>query len=359
MFQNVNGIVGLECDTGPRLPQTPPTYLRQAANDRGSPTPCNERPRTRPTPVNNLLPSCPMVTPNLSFSHWQRSTVLAAFLALSANLAASEFRQNSSQLLSALEGSAVMQCRADSLSAGGPLSQPVKRDRQCLIQPTDASKKSWSLIVDTRPATEFLRGQIPGAVNMTIPQLLATPGGVKQSILIYDRGTVQADAEVTCARLRSQGFNKAHILIGGYGNWARSQAGVDLLSAVSIQPAELFAEISSGSPLVVVLGEKLPTTALGRRVLRIPDADAVDVPSTVQAALRQSANRSVTSVLMVGEPVIPDTQWLRWLADFKASLPTLIHSTSPAELDKSLASLNALWAKRTQEPTSPRGCSAS
>lgn len=194
---------------------------------------------------------------------------------------------------------------------------------------------------------------------MTVSETLATTALVDKPILVYEQGAVQADAEILCARLQERGFKNARVLSGGYVGWSRGQRNADLLSAAEISPADLMGEVSSGSPLVVVLGDGYAAAPFGSRVLRLRNTDSAAVIGAIKGFLGKPEGRSVSRVIVIGEPNIPDSQWLTWLAVPGVSPPVLFYRATPKEFSRALASLQSLWAKQARGPTTPKGCSAS
>lgn len=252
-----------------------------------------------------------------------------------------------------------LQCRADELGLNVSRSNGSHRDRSCLIQQKEALSRKWSLVVDARPATAFARGQLPGAVNMTLSQLLISSPLSRQPVLIYEQGVVQADAEVLCARLKSKGMKEARVLVGGYAAWARTQPNTDLLAALEIQATELMAEVASGTPLVAVLGPNYPTDFLGSHVLQIGSVTPAEVVAAIHAYLRKASGSRLSGIILIGDESISNEQWLTWLRDMNTVLPMSFHRATPSALRRSIGDLKALWAKQSQGPAQPKGCSAS
>lgn len=253
----------------------------------------------------------------------------------------------------------VMQCRADALPEFSTVKLPPKRDRRCLIGLEDALKKRWSLVVDTRHRNAFGRGQLPDAVNMSVSELLANQALSSKPLLVYEQGTVQADAEVLCARLRNHGFNNAQVLSGGYVAWARTRPEVDFLPQAELSAADLIGEVASGTPLVVVLGDGYPEAQFGKHVLRPLDTTPTAVSNAIRSYLRKPVGGAISRVVLIGGRNIADSQWQAWLTDSQVTKPVLFHRAAPAELAQSLGALKALWAKQAQGPAVAKGCSAS
>ncbi len=99
-----------------------------------------------------------------------------------------------------------------------------------------------SLILDTRSASEFAKGFVPGSINIGIngdfaPWVGAMIRDVKQSILLI---ATEGKEEEAVTRLSRVGFdNVLGHLKGGFSNWLKSGKEVDTVNRIS---AEQFAK---------------------------------------------------------------------------------------------------------------------
>ncbi len=90
-------------------------------------------------------------------------------------------------------------------------------------------------IVDTRMATQFEAGPLPGAVNIEWRQLLARRHDLPkdQPVLLYcHTGMLSAQAAFA---LRVAGWDNVRVLQGGYLEWVR-KGGVDAARRAASKP---------------------------------------------------------------------------------------------------------------------------
>lgn len=297
-----------------------------------------------------------VVKPSLRNPHSFLVFVLLAFGTANGSVAAPK---NSTHLNRDNPSRPPMQCRADASSNASDAPIPPTRNGNCLISSAAIAPSPWSAVIDVRLPSAYAKGQLPNAVNLTVSEILATTALASRPILIYEQGTVQADAEVLCGRLLERGFKNARVLAGGYIGWARTQHNVDVLSAAEISTEDMMGELLSGAPLVVTLGEGYVDAPLGNRVLRIQDGASDGLIRLIKEYTDKAPKRSISRVIVIGDPSIPDSQWRTWLADTRISVPMLFHRTTPQALNRALASLQSLWAKQAHGPNKAKGCSAS
>lgn len=113
-------------------------------------------------------------------------------------------------------------------------------------------KKSDTIILDTRPATEFTLGFIPGAISIGLEGRFAEWAG---SLLSFDTPillvTPEGKENETIIRLARVGFDKIEgYLKGSFGAWKQIGEKIDMI--VDIAPDELAIDIPHDPHLVVL-----------------------------------------------------------------------------------------------------------
>jgi glyoxylase-like metal-dependent hydrolase (beta-lactamase superfamily II)/rhodanese-related sulfurtransferase len=132
----------------------------------------------------------------------------------------------------------------DELVARGTKSLSIDEFKELIQQ--DA------IILDTREATEFTRGFVPGSVNIGLEGRFAEWAG---SLLPFDRTIVlvtQDDREKeSVVRLARVGFDKiSGSLEGGFEAWKNAGEEIDLI--IDVEPDELIMDIPFDEKLVII-----------------------------------------------------------------------------------------------------------
>ncbi|HUW28036.1 MAG TPA: metalloregulator ArsR/SmtB family transcription factor [Sulfuriferula sp.] len=101
--------------------------------------------------------------------------------------------------------------------------KPVKRDE--LLQLVSSGE---AVVVDVRPAGEYLAGHIPGAISIPLDSLSKHLAKLpkNQEVVAYCRGPYCMFAYEAVSQLRSQGY-KARRLEDGYPEWKAGQLPVE------------------------------------------------------------------------------------------------------------------------------------
>ena len=101
--------------------------------------------------------------------------------------------------------------------------KPVKREE--LLQLVSSGE---AVVVDVRPAGEFLAGHIPGAISIPLDSLFKHLAKLpkNQEVVAYCRGPYCMFAYEAVSQLRSQGY-KARRLEEGYPEWKAGQLPVE------------------------------------------------------------------------------------------------------------------------------------
>lgn len=81
------------------------------------------------------------------------------------------------------------------------------------------------LFIDTRAADDYAAGRIAGAVNIEWREVLSRREEIpmeKTVVLYCDTGLLSSRAQLA---LKLAGYDNAKVLLGGYQEWLRQQAG--------------------------------------------------------------------------------------------------------------------------------------
>jgi len=140
-----------------------------------------------------------------------------------------------------------------------------------------------ALVVDTRPATEFTQGFIPGSIFIGLEGRFAEWAG---SILPFDREliliTPEGKEEESVIRLSRVGFDKMiGCLEGSFDTWRNADEPVDII--IDVEADELMMDIPFDSNLVVVDVRRQTEFADGHLV------NAVNLPLHEMTDLSQMA----------------------------------------------------------------------
>ncbi len=112
--------------------------------------------------------------------------------------------------------------------------------------------KTGAWILDTRKATEFTEGFVPGSISIGLEGRFAEWAG---SVLPYDRSLVlvteEGKEEETILRLARVGIDKVvGYLSGGYDSWVNAGEKIDMV--IDIEPDELAMDIPHDKRLQVI-----------------------------------------------------------------------------------------------------------
>ena len=125
-----------------------------------------------------------------------------------------------------------------------------------------------NIILDTRAETEFVKGFVPGSINIGLNGRFAEWAG---SLLPFDKSiylvTEPGKEKETIVRLARVGFEKIHgYLDGGFEAWKKSGQKIDMI--VEVEPDELLMDMQFDNNLVVLDVRKEKEFAEGH----LPDA---------------------------------------------------------------------------------------
>ena len=154
-------------------------------------------------------------------------------------------------------------------------------------------------VVDVRDRGAFDRVHIPGSMNLSLHELKARPYLGRRDVILVDEGSGTRDLARTAARLRSEGFERLHLLAGGLNAWA--SAGMALTGTAPhaaatrlVPPHALLGEDLLSAWIVLDAGpgvaaqEDLATLLDGVEVLRNP--------STLERSVRRRAAEDAAPV---------------------------------------------------------------
>jgi len=139
-----------------------------------------------------------------------------------------------------------------------------------------------NIILDTRAETEFVKGFVPGSINIGLNGRFAEWAG---SLLPFDRPiyliTDPGKEKETIVRLARVGFEKINgCLDGGFEAWKRSGEKVDII--VEVEPDELLMDMQFDKNLVVIDVRKENEFAEGHlpEAMNLPLSEMTD-PATM------------------------------------------------------------------------------
>ncbi len=96
--------------------------------------------------------------------------------------------------------------------------------RRLLAEQTKRRRDDVILLIDTRPATEFAAGHIPGARNISLasvrPKAALDPSLKRyENLVVYANDPSSASARAMVKRLMSNGYDGVVLLAGGMYQW--------------------------------------------------------------------------------------------------------------------------------------------
>ena len=147
-----------------------------------------------------------------------------------------------------------------------------------------AKGKAGALILDTRPATEFGDGYVPGAISIGLEGRFAEWAG---SLLPFDQDIILVTPigkeEETVVRMARVGFdNVVGYLNGGYPAWEAAGEAKDMI--ITVEADELAMDIPFDHRLTVLDVRKYNEFAEGhiKHAMNLPLAEMVDVAQIAQ-----------------------------------------------------------------------------
>jgi rhodanese-related sulfurtransferase len=87
-------------------------------------------------------------------------------------------------------------------------------------------ERNLMVLIDPRPAKHFEAGHIPGAINLTLPQVPRDGGAVAeldryQHLIVYGNDPASAQAMGMAKRLRDTDHSGVRLFAGGLHDWRR------------------------------------------------------------------------------------------------------------------------------------------
>lgn len=95
------------------------------------------------------------------------------------------------------------------------------------ILATRGAGKKPTLLIDVRSPGQFSQGRIPGAVHMTLPEMVRGNKTLNQAerIVVYANTWTDDLAPAAGKRLLSLGFTNVYVYRGGYAEWKSHNSG--------------------------------------------------------------------------------------------------------------------------------------
>jgi len=135
--------------------------------------------------------------------------------------------------------------------------EPAWLERKLGEEPS--ASRTWLRIVDVRPAADYARGHIPGAVNLDVFATLYDPDGSLVSapelallmstlgvgdahVVVFVDDAISSNAVAAARALSRYGHRDVHILAGGYARWL-SEGGQVARGDVRYKPASFTARV--------------------------------------------------------------------------------------------------------------------
>ena len=119
--------------------------------------------------------------------------------------------------------------------------------------------EQWLRVVDVRPAADYARGHVPGAVNLDVFATLYDPDGALVSagelallmstlgvgdahLVVFVDGAVPHASTAAARALAKYGHRDVHILTGGHPRWI-AEGGAVMRDQVRHKPASFTARV--------------------------------------------------------------------------------------------------------------------
>lgn len=169
------------------------------------------------------------------------------------------------------------------------------------------------LLVDLRPAREYDRAHIPGALNIAAPLLPFKTFARNRSVVLVDAGHRKQHLLRSCEQLIDKGFQRVHTLEGGLAAWA--SAGYDIqgtepsmISLLSLKPRDVSVVLSEGAWILVL--DPSTSTSLPQDLAVLPQVEWINDASSLanKVLAYNSAESAVPGILFISsENILPQT----------------------------------------------------
>ncbi len=233
-----------------------------------------------------------------------------------------------------------------------------RRDRSCLLAVSPAKAElpgRWQL-VDSRPASEFQKFQVNGALNLQADLIKSKSYLSRQPILLMGDGKSDQYLVEACADLKQRGFQQVRVLAGGMLAWTRAKLpliGVvpDIFTLAQLTPAELYREMGLPGNLVI---DAFPG---GELVLPEQNSDVANWLARIKdRAAKYKKRGTLDKIIIVAGERLDKTLY----EELSAVLPNdllLVYTESREAYDKFEQTQKDLLARHARGPRSSK-CSA-
>lgn len=248
------------------------------------------------------------------------------------------------------------------------LDVPVA-DLSCAITAPEALSllgRPESVVVDTRPATEFGGFQIEGSLNLTVSGLRHKSYLRDKTIVLVGSGKGEHVLYEACAELKKDGFKQVRVLRGGLIAWlSYAQPSIGRApgenTLAQLSPAELWLESQFGANLVLVNKKQDAIQSLIPYGVLIAQ-DSKEAIKTIlerrQKGIKNELNKawkenSLASVVLVTARGTSSEQ----IVDLRKSLrpvPLLVYSDTAENFNSYIATQKAIWAAQAHGPKQPK-----
>jgi len=88
------------------------------------------------------------------------------------------------------------------------------------------------ILIDPRPVEQHQAAYVPGALNLSLHDLMSRPHWRERDLYIIDEGSLQSDTLTSLKRLKDAGFEKLHWIRGGMRGW--QAAGGEVVGPIAV-----------------------------------------------------------------------------------------------------------------------------
>ena len=214
-----------------------------------------------------------------------------------------------------------------------------------------------SLFVDRRDATDFRSFHIEGAMNLGITDLLAKPYWRSKKVVLVGNGRAEAELYRECARLKSVGYGRVHVLRGGMPSWLNrnlpvvgiASGGADL---VEISAAELLIEAQNSYNIVLIDRSGIKERTDIGAAYEISNASVGAVKEFMEKYRRANPRTLTASLVLVSSIANEEVAQLRGML---SPIPLLVYKGNWEAVVSQQNANKAMWAAYARGPKVP-GC---
>jgi rhodanese-related sulfurtransferase len=255
-------------------------------------------------------------------------------------------------------------CRPDDAPGKGSVSRTLTRketapDLACAVSAAELSslKLPDTVMIDTRPASDYAQFRIDGALNLGAAELRSKTYLRKRPLVLIGDGKGERELYVACAELKRQGFKQVRVLRGGMASWlAHDQAVVGRAPSperlIRLSAAELWRESQFEANVVLVADNResmladLPfSAALGQQ-------NAETIRTALEQQRKGRGDAHFASVVLVLDAELSAEQAAR-LQHALRPAPVLAYAETREALNRYVATQKAIWAAQARGPKQP------